>query len=119
MGDTKVRTETRSLAVRLTDAEFIERATALAKVNQDIGVEEDRQVDLKSQMKAQLTMLDSQRAKLSSVVARREEVRDVVCDVHHDYDRGFVEVVRQDTGESISVRPMTDAERQMQLTMEA
>lgn len=114
-----VRTETRAPAVRLSDDEFIDRATKLAQANQDIDIEEGRQVDLKAQMKSTMTALEGTRSRLSSVVARREEVRDVLCDFYHDHARGFVEVIRQDTGESISIRPMTEAERQQQLPIEA
>lgn len=111
----KTRTETRNLACTLTEDELRDRGFQLAKAVQDIATEEMRQGDLKAQMKATLAGLDGMKSRLASSVARREEFRDVAVDIFLDHDRGVVDQVRQDTGECILSRPMTDDERQLAL----
>lgn len=110
-----VKTETRSLPVKLTDHELRERGDALAAVIQDLNAEENRQVDLKTQMKARLTELDAKQTQLAITISRREEYRDVACDVFHDYDKLRVETVRRDTGETVHTRGMTQEEMQRPL----
>lgn len=109
------RTETRNLPVKLREDELLERGHSLASVIQDITSEEARQVDVKAQMKARLSELEARRSQLAIVVSRREEQRDVTCDVFHDYDRVVVETVRRDTGEVVYSRAMTEDERQLPL----
>jgi len=116
--DTKiVRTEARSLPVKLTDEELRERGDSLAQVIQNLRTEEDRQVDIKAQMKARLAELDAKKTQLAITISRREEDREVMVDTYHDYDRLKVEMVRQDTGETINSRRMTEAEQQLPLAM--
>ena len=50
---------TRSLPVQLTNDELRAKGSELAAVIQDVKGEEDRQADLKAQMKARLTELDA------------------------------------------------------------
>ena len=116
---TKSRTETRNLPCELSEGELKERGFQLAKVVQDIAAETTRQGDQEAQMKATLAALGGQKARLASAVARREEFRDVMVDIYFDLDDKTVETVRQDTGEVIFTRPMTDEERQMDLPVGA
>lgn len=109
------KTETRSLPVKLTDPELRERGDQLAAVIQDLRAEEDRQVDIKTQMKARTTELDARQTQLAIAISRREEYRDVTVDVWHDYERLKVEAVRRDTGECIHRREMTQDELQRPL----
>lgn len=109
------RSETRSLPVKLTEDELRERGDSLAAVIQDINAEENRQVDMKTQMKARITELDAKQTQLAITISRREEYRDVTVDVYHDFDKLKVETVRRDTGECIHRREMTQEELQRPL----
>ena len=102
----------KNLPCTLTDAERLERGIALARVNENIGNEERRQADIKAELKATLTGLESERSALSSVVRRGEEYRDVDVDEHYDYAHGSVTQTRTDTGEQLHRRDMTESERQ-------
>jgi hypothetical protein len=114
-----VKVETRNLPVKLTQTELRERGDSLAAVIQDLNAEENKQVDVKAQMKARLAELDARKTQLAISISRREEYRDVAVDVLHDFGRKIVESVRQDTGETITSRPMTEAERQQPLPIPA
>lgn len=120
MTETKLhRTVVRSLPVRLTEEELLKKGSELAATVQDIASEESRQQDIKSQLKAKLAELEARRSNLAITVSRKEEHRDVEVDIFHDYQRGVVEDVRRDTGETISRRVMNEEERQRALPMDA
>lgn len=109
------KSETRSLPVKLNDDELRTAGDALAAVIQDLNAEENRQVDMKTQMKARITELDAKQTQLAITISRREEYRDVTVDIWHDYEKLKVETVRRDTGETIHRREMTQDELQRPL----
>ena len=111
------RTETRFLPCRLTDDELLDRGHRLAAMTQQISETEDRQQAEKKRMKAHLDGLYDAQAQVATVVSAREDLRDVACEVTHDYDAWQVRVVRTDTGELLSARAMTDDERQLGLPL--
>lgn len=110
-----IKTDTRCLPVKLDADELRERGDRLAAVIQDLNAEENRQVDQKAQMKARLSELDAKKTQLAIIISRREEDRDVTVEHFHDYERGVVETIRRDTGETISSRRLTEEERQQSL----
>ena len=91
--------------------------TFRAAMTQQISETEDRQQAEKKRMKAHLDGLYDARAQIATVVSAREDLRDVACEVTHDYDAWQVRVVRTDTGELLSARAMTDDERQLGLPL--
>lgn len=113
------RTLLRNLRCRLTPEEWAERAARLAAINQEIDAEEARQAEQKAEMKARLATLESERQKLSGAVVRKEEHRDVECEEWLHEQPARVVVIRLDTREEVENRPMTDAERQRHLPVEA
>lgn len=119
MSDTKPEKQTKRilsltkhLPCKLTNDERLERGVQLAEVGEKIGNEEKRQVDVKAEMKARMTGLESESARLGTIVRRNEEYRDVLVQEIYDYERGTVVQVRTDTGEQIAKREMTTSERQ-------
>lgn len=110
-----LRETTEKLLCRLTPDEFIARASALARVVQDMHGEEQRQTDMKAQMKAAIASLDAERDQLSLVVSRSAELRDVRVTEDADYARGIAITWRTDTGEEVRRRPLSDQERQIAL----
>jgi hypothetical protein len=108
----------KTLPVALTSDEFTDRAEGLALVCQDIQTEEARANDVKAQLKARLTQLEGRRAELSSIVSRKEEMRQVECEVRADFDNGEAIEFRTDNMRLLSRRPLTEKERQSHLPLE-
>lgn len=111
--NTKRLNKTMTLACKLTPTEFVERARDLAATTEDIASEVARGDSLKSQLKATMAELEARRAKLSSVVARGEELRDVQVEVVIDYEKGTTYSVRSDTGELFDERKLRADEAQV------
>lgn len=109
-----LRKETHELPVQLTPDETLDKAQELARVIQETGQEEDRQKNLKDQMKARLSELTARRTRLSLIVARGEEYRDVEIAMTLT-DEGMIQEVRLDTEEIIRTRPPKDDERQFMM----
>lgn len=112
---TSTKITSRNLPVKLTPDELLRIGGELAEAVQDIDAEEDRQGDLKAGMKARLAELEARRTQLAVKIARQEEYRDVRVTIHYDHQRGIVEEIRDDLGEVITTRQMTDSERQLML----
>ena len=97
-------TLTRRLAVRLTDAEVLQRAEAAIALDQRIETE---RLTLKLEAKnarERIAELEAQRRPLWDAVSMRVEPRDVECRIVDG------QVVRLDSGEIVG--EPTDAERQ-------
>ena len=114
-----VKGRTEQLSCHLTDEEFMVRARDLALVCQDLEGEADRQSQIKADMKAAMTKLEAEQSRLSLIVARKAEVRDVLVDVLADDMMGEAITVRQDTGEIINRRKLLASEQQLPLDLEA
>lgn len=111
-GTRVISSYTKSLPVKLTRDELLQKSAELAGTVQDYATEERRQTDVKAQLKARLTELDARRTQLAFTVARQEEDRDVRCDVIADLNTLIANITRSDTGEIVQSRPLTDGERQ-------
>ena len=113
MPETKViKKVNKYLACKLTDEELRAKSDELAQTVQDTANEETRQTDLKSQMKAKMTELQSRQTQLASHISRREEYRDVQVEILL-IGEGKVKEVRTDTGEVLITRPSREDEIQM------
>lgn len=119
MSTVMLKTITRNLPCRLTEEELRQRGDALAETVQELAAEESRQTDVKAQMKARLTELEAKQTRFAITISRKEEYRDIQCDLFVNADRGLVDVVRRDTSEVVETRPITDDERQRALALEA
>jgi hypothetical protein len=113
-----LETRTESLSTNLTDEEFMARARDLARANQNIEALEQRQTDMKAQMKVEMTSAEAEQGRLTLIVARKAELRDVEVLVLADLKTGIARYVRQDTGEEYRTRPLTVEERQEKLPLE-
>lgn len=111
-----LRTETRNLPCKLTDAELRDKADQLATTVQAIEGEKGRQDSVKAELKATMTELESRQSRLAQVVSRREEYRDVKVIIEwHEND--IVQEAREDTGQIIQTRPARDTERQKKMEL--
>lgn len=111
---TLIRKGAKNLACKLTDEEVLHYGEQLAGIVEDIGTEESRASDVKAQLKARMTELESRRSLIASKVRRREEYREVAIR-YELQDDGLVHVIREDTDEQIEVRPPHDSELQHDL----
>lgn len=111
------KTITKHLPCALTDVELRRFGDELAVAVQDTDTEEDRQKQIKAEMKARVDELTARKARLALTISRREEYRDVEVQFLIDV-AGIVQEVRTDTGEILRTRPVADEERQLLLEME-
>ena len=104
--------------VRLDDDELIEKAQEQSRTLQLIDELEN---DLKTKVqhaKAGIQEREADVKRLSIEIRDRATYRPVDCERIFDYRRGIVTEVRLDTGEQISERPMTYAEKQRELPLD-
>lgn len=113
-----IKKAVRNLPCRLTGDELLIRADELSVVVQETNGEEVRQADVKAQMKARLTELDARKTRLAITIGRKEEYRDVEVELVADIQAQTTTIYRQDTGEAIETRPMSEQEKQAALPLE-
>lgn len=87
----------------------------MARAHQEVDAEEQRQQEIKANLKAVLEGKKAKRDELASVVASGAEYRSIDVVLVFDYIEGTVTETRTDTGEQIGRRRMTEDERQMSL----
>lgn len=107
--------EQRELPVKLSDAEVAAKARELSEVIEEIEEEEKDQAEQKAAMKARMGELEAKQRALARVVRRGTEDRMVDVWTVADYESGNARAVRQDTGEVLSSRVLSNAERQLPL----
>lgn len=103
--------ETRSLPVKLTDSELLERGDAVAAAELKIEELKIVRVQLNADIREQVLV----RARLCHIIDKGEENRDTACVWTGDYEHNVWSLHRVDTGEVIDQRPMVAADRQAQM----
>ena len=111
-------TEIRTLPCSLTAEELSARSFDLArKTNEISALDAERKANAKD-LGGQIDVLKAQCGSLAEQVETRHENRPVECDLIFHERACEVEVVRRDTGEIVTRRPMTVAEQQKALPIE-
>lgn len=101
------------LNCKFTDEEMRQFGITLAQEAQRKERLEDAKKQSASQFKADIDAMDAQIRSLSQKLARGSEDRYVDCDVFYNSpEEGKKTIVRTDTGETLSVSPMTEDEQQ-------
>lgn len=104
---------TKLLNCKFTDEEMRQFGVTLAQEAQRKERLEDAKKQSASQFKADIDAVDAQIRSLSQKLARGSEDRYVDCDVYYNSpEEGKKTIVRTDTGETLSVSPMTEDEQQ-------
>jgi hypothetical protein len=103
------------LSTSLTDEEQRDRGRQLARTIEDHRTEESRQEGMKREMKFVLAGLEAERDRLSAIVSRGEEMRDVEVEERADYDAGEYVRQRMDTLDILERRKLRENERQVPL----
>jgi len=95
----------------LTDSEIATAArkrgaleTEIAKVESAFNVEREKH-------KKALGTLEGQAGALAELIRKGYELRETECLIEFDYDAGEVRTIREDTGEVVKVREMTESEK--------
>ena len=80
-----------------------------------VAEHETKQADLdtaKRQAKAELDRIEAEWKALSGQVRDKAEYRSIECEKLYDFKRWGVTITRLDTGEVVTERPMTSAEKE-------
>lgn len=113
----KLKNLERSLPVKLTREEVLEKGAELAGVVEDIDLETEDQKEQRQGMKSRMTELESRRARVASVIRRGQENRRVECTQYLTDDKHVI-LVRDDSGEEIEKRMAHDDELQQSLPVD-
>ncbi|HEX2879695.1 MAG TPA: hypothetical protein VHO25_09155 [Polyangiaceae bacterium] len=114
----KVETYTDSLRVDLTVEEVADRADRAAHMLVKI---DEKKAEIKAERQLQnkqLANLETEHHRLSGEVLSKSTYKKVVCKRTYDFDAKTVTEIREDTGEELGERPMTDDELQVNFSFE-
>lgn len=104
------------LPVRLSDNEIKLRGEKLADLLREIGVlDEEKKLESKK-YSDKIKEKEIEANEVADAIRSGQEDRDVEIERRPDYTKEVVEVIRLDTGEIIASEPMTDEDRQLNLT---
>jgi hypothetical protein len=108
-------TITRTLPVKLTEAEIQQKANALAEKVDEQAVVKTLAKGAAADYKKRLEDLTADASALSRQIRSRSEDRPVECIESPDYHRGMMDISRIDTGEVVDSRQLSYEERQQEL----
>lgn len=108
---------TKTLTVKLTADEIKAYGEELASLCDKIAEEEEDKRLANKNASDRIRGLQQKVTAITPRIQDGEEIRAVECDVDMDYDSYTVTISRQDTGEVVEVRPMTEEEKQPELEM--
>lgn len=106
------KTETRALYCKLTQAEFVHRATEFAKCATDAEALDVERKAVAKDFKNRIGGVHARMNVLQRVVTERREQREVQCTWHADWASKSMLLRRDDTGEVVHARTMTSEEVQ-------
>jgi len=106
---------TQPLPHTLVSPDYQKLARELSDVLEEITNEKERAASVKRELGARLSALESRRSELASKIRRGTETRETPVTLYADLEAGKVYAIREDTGEILSEREMTDEEQQAEL----
>lgn len=106
------RTVTRDLPCRLTQDEILDRGRQQAREVVKLQTVQAEKKTVTAELGAQEKKHLEEVHRLARIVTSGQEWRAVECDESVDLRQGVVRLVRMDTGEEISCRPLTAKEKQ-------
>ena len=105
-------TKTSHLPVPLTPAELAQVAEQMGRVEGDLRAFYARKKEVTADLKAKEEALDAEMGKLGRLQRDKQEYRPVPVRVEADFRAGKVYEIREDTGEIVGERPVTEQDRQ-------
>lgn len=109
--------ETRDLPVELTQSERVEYGRQLAQLGYDLHQLKEQHKAAKKKMKAAEDDAQERINELGAIVRTGAEKRRTRCVVRADFAREQAYIVREDTGQQVGTRPLTQDERQLQMPL--
>ena len=109
------RPSTATLPCRLTPDELSKQGEIMANTEAELSALEDQKKAATSEYKAKIDQAKARLSGAAALLRSKSEHRTVSTEIVEDYNTGTVEVIRTDTLERVSIRGMTDAERQLPL----
>ncbi len=110
---------TEYLKCDFTDTEIADAAKELARANARKSSIEQQKKDVDAQLKSEIVAQETIIGRLSAQINTGSEYRNVECRIELDTpEAGQKRVVRLDTGEEVSVKRMTDEDRQTVLDLQ-
>lgn len=103
----------KKLSCNLTPVELDSRAQDMAGKQRDKEDKEARKKDLAAKMGEEIKTLDSEISRLAREIRNKSEDRRVKCWYQRSMETGMMLIVREDTGEVVARRPLTDDELQI------
>jgi tRNA U54 and U55 pseudouridine synthase Pus10 len=103
----------------LTEEEFKEFSSTLAKTTKDLRGLEDQKKAIGSKFAAKINEAETEANRIAIIVSDRYEYRDVECETIFDEEMLIATTYRNDTGAIIKSRLMTQEELQGKLFREA
>lgn len=100
----------RTLPVKLAPDEVAQRAEELARELHDQAVAEEAAASTKKKLAKDLEERRERVARLGRIVHTRREDRQIDCHEEHSALDGTARTVRDDTGEVVDTRPLTQEE---------
>ncbi len=111
----KDKIKTMDLPVRLTPDQQRQRGLELADCHGAMRVLEEEQKSTKGRWKKQSEEIEVNMARLSRIVQKGEECRPVAVSESENWAEKTVEIIREDTGEQVHYRAMSEHELQQQI----
>lgn len=112
------RTVKMCLKCELTEAEKAELASKMAEHQADLEHLEDEKKAVTKDFASRIELVQGTIRRESGTYRQGWEMRDVECVEITDKRAGTLTVVRQDTGEIVKIRPLTQEERELKLPVE-
>jgi len=106
---------TQPLPHALIGPDYEKLARDLSNVLEEITNEEERAASVKKDLGARLSALESRRSEIASKIRRGAESRETPVSLIADLGLAKVFAIRDDTGEILSEREMTEEEKQAEL----
>lgn len=108
----------KSLPVKLTDEEVMEKAKELAKLQQDKVSQEEQMKSAAATFKDRIASAQANINILSRDISNGYEYREVDCQWEYNWPIGRKSLVRTDTMETVKTEEITASERQGRLDTE-
>lgn len=106
---------TESMAVNLEDSELLAAGSRLVEIREEKSTLEGDLAQVKQQFKADETRLEAEASKLATMIRRRTEIRLVHTKTVADFEAGAAITLRQDNGEELRRRALSESEKQRSL----
>lgn len=112
-----IQVKTGMLAVELTEKETKDMGKRLAALTGKLDAHGHKEKEVKDGLKGERSALEGEISKVAAIVNQGHEYRPVSIRVEADYGNNMVREYREDTGEIVGERALSEDERQASLDL--